>query len=699
MRQKILIPVLLLILGACSSGSNSPRAVPAPPATNNDGSPVTGIITANFNPSIAVVPFPTNLLLLGTTDLTLNIPSSDPTDISNPVNAMNAIDGFSTSAPWSTGFSAAPRPESVVPGSSVRLFEVALTGPGGGVVGIVRELQPGAEYVAVASGQNVVILPTKPLPELTSFMAVVTDGITDSRGNDATPDQAYFIAKRTAPLVDAQGNSTDPLLDNATAQALEPLRQLTNSQEFAAASVGISRDDIVISWVATTQSISPVMGAVRSTTTAQTSSIVPSGLTTAAIGLNGIADIHIGYMETPYYLDAFSATNPLGPLQGRWEAAPGAYVPPFDAFGLDPTSTNVTFANPFPVVKSTEGIPVIITIPNAGSGQAKPASGWPVAIFQHGITGNRTQMLAIAETMALAGFATVAIDLPLHGVTDVTSPFYVGNTPFAAVATERTFDVDYINNDTSAPGPDGMIDGSGAHMINLQSLVTSRDNLRQASADLSTLSVTIPTMDVDLDTVPDFDGARIQIVALSLGSIVSTPFLAVEPTVSTGVLSAPGGGIPRMLEASPTFGPTIQGGLAAAGVLPGTPEYDQFFLAAQTVVDSADPINWSAAAAAGNSILIQEILGDQVIPNFVATAPLSGTEPMIAMMQLAPLTESVVDPGGIRRVARIIGGSHGSLLDPTTSFDVTVELQGEAASMFASDGLAVQVTNPQVLAQ
>src|SRR3546814_5166859 len=50
---------------------------------------------------------------------------------------------------------------------------------------------------------------------------------------------------------------------------------------------------------------------------------------------------------------------------------------------------------------------------------AMPADGWPVVIFQHGITGNRTQMIAIAPALAAAGFATVAIDLPLHGLPQI----------------------------------------------------------------------------------------------------------------------------------------------------------------------------------------------------------------------------------------------------------------------------------------
>ena len=54
-------------------------------ALNKDGSIVTGVLTAGFDPKATfsasgepVLPFPTSLLYLDTTDLTLNIPVDDP---------------------------------------------------------------------------------------------------------------------------------------------------------------------------------------------------------------------------------------------------------------------------------------------------------------------------------------------------------------------------------------------------------------------------------------------------------------------------------------------------------------------------------------------------------------------------------------------------------------------------------------------
>ena len=715
-RLTLALALSVSLLAGCSGSSNSERAVPVTPATNNNGTPVSGVITARFDPSTGVVPTPNNLLLSGTNDLTLNIPlpaSANPNNFGDPQVALNTLDGWSTTAPWSFSFSDAPNPASVVPGQSVRVFEVTLTGPGGGVTGVVRELQAGVDFVTApqgsdATGRSWAMVPLKPLKQLTSYMTVITTGVRDSRGNDATPSQTYFLSKRSSPLC-AAGASTDPLLPTATACALEPLRQLTNSHLAAAAAAGVNRDSVVLSWVATTQSITPVLQAVRSVTQPGAATVAPSGLNTSIAGLPPIADIFIGTLTVPYYLAAPSQTNPTAPLNQFWRAAPGAYVPPFNQAGLSPASTNITFANPIPVATGSETIPLLMTVPNAASGRTKPAAGWPVVIFQHGITRNRSDALAISATLAAQGFAVVAIDLPLHGL-PASNPLAIGNTPFGAVARERTFNVDYINNETGAAGPDGVADTSGAHMINLTSLLTSRDNLRQGIADLFVLARTLPSIDLDRNGAGDLDGSRVAFVGQSLGSIVGTAFLALEPTVNVGVLSVPGGGIARMLEASPTFGPRIRAGLAAAaGLQPNTPSYDQFFGATQQIIDSADPINFGFASAT-DSILLHaavgngsDVLPDQVIPNAVAGAPLSGTEPLIRALGLETLapqgtgTTLIQRQNGIRGAVRFIAGDHGSLLNPAASAAATIEMQTQMAAMLVSSGQQTQITNAAVV--
>lgn len=707
MRSRITLTLALstLLLAACGSSSNSDRAVPTAPVNNNDGSPVTGVLTARFDPTNAVIPLPNNLLLSGTTDLTLNPPVADPTNFGDPTVAISTLDGWSTVGPMSTTFNATPNPATIVSGQSVRIFEVSLTGPGGGVTGITRELTGGTEFVTAMApsdplNRTLAIIPTQPLAQLTSYMVVLTNSISDARGNNATPDQTYSLSKRTAPLC-VNGQSTEPLLPAATACALEPLRQLTNSHLGAAAAVGIAPEKVILSWVLTTQSITPVMQAVRSVTEPGPVQLVNSGMNLSAVGLPPIANIHIGTLTVPYYLSAPSQANPIAPLTGFWKAAPGAYVPPFDAAGLDPRSTNITFANPFPVKTSDVTIPVLATIPNAASGRSKPASGWPLVIFQHGITGNRSHALAVAATLASQGFAVIAIDLPLHGL-PADSPLAIGNTPFGAIASERTFDVDFVSNETGAPGPDGIPDASGAHFINLSSLLTSRDNLRQAVADLFVLTASIPWIDITGDGMGDFDTANVQFVGLSLGSMVGTSFLALEPSVNVGLLSVPGGGVARLLDGSPTFGPRIRAGLAASGVVAGTPTYDSFMGAAQQVIDSIDPINYGFASAQ-NAILLHEVVGsesslpDQVVPNSVQGAPLAGTEPLIRVLGLSAISETTQAANGVRGVVRFTAGDHSSLISPAASPVVTAEMQGQMASLLVSSGTTVVVQEPSVI--
>jgi len=310
--------------------------------------------------------------------------------------------------------------------------------------------------------------------------------------------------------------------------------------------------------------------------------------------------------------------------------------------------------------------------------------------------------LAAADAIASVGYAAVAIDFPLHGVSPddpLLASLYVGNGPFEGVANERTFDVDYIDNVTGAPGPDGIIDPSGTHIINLASALTSRDNLRQGQADLGVLATTIPSISIDGDMLPDLDGGTVAYVGISMGSIMGTPFLGAEPTINNAFLSVPMGGLARGLEASPTFGPSIRAGLeAAAGIVPGMVEYEQFFIVLQTIIDSGDPINWSAETAMFNNIVLHEVIGDTVTPNFVPTAPLSGTEPMIAVMGLTAYSSTQSNPNGVDLAGRFVPpATHGSLLSPASSPAATTEMQSQMASFLATRGTTVVVTDPATM--
>jgi pimeloyl-ACP methyl ester carboxylesterase len=683
MKRIILLTSLNLMLSAC--GGDGDATASQPPPTRSG-------FVAEFNPNEGKLPFPNNLLFSGSADGTLNIPVADPANLEDPRVALNALDGFSTVTPIIANFTSTLNPATVTAGNSVRVFIVELVNPFLNsfdqvpftVQSVRGELTPNVDYSVTLSPLDpnqttVVIIPLRPLQPKTSYLVVLTDAIRGVDGFAPLPDLTYIFTRGQRPLVDESGHSLFERLSDSQAQALEPIRRMVVSQEEVAATQGIARGSIVVSWTFTTQSTTDVLAAVRQGALPQTAHLSATGLSTADLGLSlpGITNIYAGTLEVPYYLDQ------QAPLTGHWRGNGG---------------NELTQYNPTPMTTESITIPLLITVPNAGSGHTKPETAWPCAIFQHGLTQNRTDLLAIADTLAAAGLIGIAIDLPLHGITHKNSPFYDASH-------ERTFNLDLVNNTTLQPPADGLIDPSGSYFINLTSLLTSRDNLRQGAADLLQLTATLPTLDIDGDATPDCNAKRLSFVGHSLGGIVGGIYLGLASEVTAATLAMAGGGIAKLLDGSPSFGPLIAAGLAAKGLLKGTPEYEAFMGAAQTVLDSGDPINYAGVAAAMHPIHLIEVVGgagslaDQTVPNRVAGAPLSGTEPLARIMKLRSISTTTLDSTGIRGIVRFTAGTHSSILSPTSSPAATVEMQSEVASFMATAGTSLTINNPDVIQQ
>ncbi len=635
---------------------------------------------ARFNPAAGDLPFPTNLLFSSSTDGTLNIPVADPTNLADPRVAMNGLDGFSTVAPLTAQFSGSLNADTVKAGGAVRVFEVVLTNPfldpknpPFAITAVQRELKAGSDYEVTLSPQDtnqttLTISPLLPLAPKTGYLVVLTDGIQDSSGYNALPSPTYALTKLPTSLIDDTGQSVIPGLSNAQAQALEPLRQLVNNQESAAASQGLTKGGIVLSWTFMTQSIDDAFAALGKDLKPLGMGVKATGLTTAAlpsVNLPGFSDIYAGVLAIPYYLSKDK------PLSGYWQTASGGAV---------------TRYNPLPTATAVLQIPVLMTVPNARSGQSKPATGWPVVIYQHGWFRDRTELAFFADALSFAGFAAVAIDMPLHGVTDTTNPFYMRGL-------ERTFDLDLVNNDTGAAGPDGQIDApSGAYFFNPKSLLTTRDNFREAAEDLRQLTATLPMVDLDGDGKPDLDTGHIHFVGHSMGAITGCTFLAIEDNVTSATLGMAAGGLAKALEGSPKYGPVFAAQLATQGLIKGTPTYENYFVGLQTVADSGDPINYGATAADLHPIHLIEVVGgdgvlpDQNVPNSVENAPLAGTEPLARIMGLRSINRSVWDDKGLRAIVRFTQGDHYSFWYPVASVGATAEMQGQMIDFLHSEG-------------
>jgi len=696
-RMYAFLILVLPLLGLSSCGQ-----------TSGDGAPVaTGQPTfvANFDPTNSIIPFPDDLLFTGSLDGTLNIPVVNPADFSDPKVAMNALDGFSTIAPISTTFAVAANAATIIAGTTLHVYEVTAT-RAGAVTGIVRELTA-AEYTASLSatdptGKTLVIQPRGVLKSNTRYLVVLTGGIRSTAGLPLVPSSTFGLTKGTAPLVDAAGNSLFAVLTNAQAQALEPLRQLTQTYLAAAAGAGVPSSAVALAWTFKTQTINNILAKIQADSIATaalpanflTVPVAPSPATgglgvlsmaafAAANGLPAalfpnVGSVVIGAIKIPYYL----STDGVGALPA---VLPGAVTAHFT---IDPV-TGLPTPNPLP-----ETVSFLMTIPVPTALHPSP---FPVIIFGHGFGGDQSNMFGIANTLAKAGFATIAIDEPLHG--------------------SRTFGIDLLTQDpvtgaVIANVPDGIADSSGRWYFNLGYLLTGRDNTRQTVADFIHLArlLEVQAMDVVVNATgaPGADGLLdlavnnvaapaappISYVGHSNGALLGTTLAAVEPAIKTFVLANPGGIASSIFLNSSELSPGVLAGLAAKGVLPGSPEFNAFFVALQTTSDDADPINYAAlATAAGKNLLMFKQLGDLVIPNF-ATDALAAA---FGMKQVAANPAGATWPLGVvpspfmgSGFTFFTKGTHSSFLKPdppapsVVGLDVITEMQTETATYLGS---------------
>ncbi len=640
-------------------------------------------VTVNGVTAAPVLPFPTDLFFSGSTDGTLNLPANS---LQPGVSAVNALDGYSTTATISVRFSSAIDPTTLT-AANVRVVRVNIDNATKATIGVGGLLTLGTDFSATVNpdpttgGANLLITPLKPLLPSSGatnvgYLVVLTNGIRSASGAAANADTDFETIKAALPTCTSITNST-----------LNGICRLTAAQFQIAGAVGVTTASIIQSFSFSTQNTRDTMNILAAQVAggpARPIAARPTGLTTAQAlaGLAGKANVWAGTLQVPYYLSRSA------PLTASWTGNPSP---------LDANSRFLTRFNPVPVLTESLTVPVLYTVPNAtaASGGVKPGTGWPVVIFQHGISGNRTQMLAIADAMADAGFLVAAIDQPLHGLTDATNPLYAlpanplygGTAPAGATSYERTFDLDLVNNATSAPpGGDGR-DPSGTHFINLASLLTSRDNLRQAATDLLTLTRAIPALDLNGDTVADIDANKIYFVGISLGGIVGTTYAGLPSGLRAAVASVPGGGIAQLLNDSPSFGPVIRGGLAAQG-LPST-AMPQFFRDAQAAVDAGDPLNYVTSAVALRPYMVQQVTGDTVVPNNATQRLYTAA----SIVRYGTVGTNAASRGWVNMIA----GSHGSLLSPAASLAATVEMQTQAVTFLASDGAIIRITNGAVV--
>ncbi len=646
-----------LLFSGCGGGSSSP------------------VTTKHFVLDLPYrIPFPNDLLFLPAAnepaDGTLNLPYTPNSPEAAMIRSVDRLDGFSTTAPILVPTDTVVEPTSLF--GKIHIYQAkafrSSSSPLPTATQIEQELSS-SSYAFFTFGDSIVIEPKVPLQGNKEYIIAITKGVVDINGEGLGPDRITALLLNDAPLFDDSGN---PLYE-IPIQTLQKIESLRPYYHHLVKITGLLPQSIATIFSFKTQTIGKVAKNLASQSYDTRLILHDSGYSVwqmlspsqASNDVMGNAQVYVGQLQNlPYYLGRPSAYDPIAPL-----------------------TQEMKLQNFKPMERSKVTIPVLAAIPKSCP---MPQRGWPVVIFQHGITQNRTNLLAVAGSFAKACYASVAIDLPLHGITDPSSPLYQGKY-------ERTFNLDLLTQDAEcnvvAFEPDGKIDCSGSYYINLANAAVSRDNMRQTTADLAGLLHALPNA-----VGVKFDGSRVAFAGHSLGAMAPFGFLA-NKKVQSAVLANPGAGIVPMLLASPTFGPTILEALSQTGIQPDSKAMERYIILSQTLVDDADPINYAKPVARMQRSLIFEVRGDEVIPNSVPGYPLSGTDPLIRVMGAKALP--IQNAPGLIQVPKVtyskfIIGEHSSILRPSFP-EVTQEMHRQMVSFIQSGGTKVLVKDLSIL--
>jgi hypothetical protein len=563
-------------------------------------------------------PFPTNLYTVRDatqiTGLRVDLPKPDcaiqPSDCAD-IDVLDTLDGFNIQPRISIPFSA---PIDV---STVSRSTVFLVGPGGHVVGINQAVwEPLANTLHAESDEQ--------LAQDTTYLLVVTRGV---RGADGMPLEATDFRQ------DLNFGQTKDL--DAKAYRQELLEALP-----MAMAGGATPNEIAAASLFTTQSIDRVSRQIRSQLRGG-----PASFTLGAAGertvfpLSSVTGIQLSRQTGT---STFS-TSPLPtPALAIFPGSVGAI-----AFGsyASPNYENATEVIPAtgtksgtPVPQSTREIEFTLFLP-AG---ATPAGGWPTAIFGHGFGDSKDGApWVVASSLAHAGIATIAINVVGHGGGALGTYTVLRNAaaPVTLPSGGRGIDQN---------GDGAIATTEGVSAVGAQSLIGSRDGLRQTTIDLMQLvKVVQGDVDVDGDGSRDLSDSRIYYAGQSFGGIYGVQLLGLEPDIRAGVPNVPGGSIIEIARLSVSFRPLVGSALitrtpslynavpnaSLTSFVENIPLRNMPLLvdtvpgasAIQALIDNTEWAQQAANPAAyapfiTQPVIIQFARGDKTVPNPTATA-------------------------------------------------------------------------------
>ncbi len=511
------------------------------------------------------------------------------------------------------------------------------------------------------------------LAEKHHYAAVLTTGVHAKDGTPVSPS-ARFVAVRDGKQ---RGTAGEKLYGDAIDKIATLVPALADKSKIAAVAVytthGMSHE-LVDLRAAFTKQAPPVLKW-------DMASLSPMGLSlfaaTALPASQGYVATLDAWLGTPAKLPDTTDDPADDQLTGRAHdaiAAVGTAV--FNAPNVLIESA-MTFNDPAhhtffrdtagkPVVntaKPTSKIWMTVALPQG----PMPSAGFPTVLVQHGLNGDRSIVLSVANTFAKMGWATVGIETITFGARasaatntdDLKSTF-----PWSAAAPYK--------------GPDGFVDlrnGSTDFFGGLRSLGSLRDHMRQSVLDLGSAVDVVrnPALDLGplLAAVPGakLDPSKIAFLGDSLGGMMGAMLAAVDPHLKTFVLNVPGGGILLELGAnSPYIANSIRAaaainfGFANGRFASGHPLLQLL----QHIVDPGDPLLYAGNIVTSpvtingtknppKSVIQLEVLWDDTVANQAneALARAAGfplAEPSVGAMTQIPLGTATPSGGVISGV-------------------------------------------------
>jgi hypothetical protein len=582
-------------------------------------------VTASFDPNDPRRgPFPSDrFTVLDLTQKTLrrvNLPkppcSVQPSDCAN-IDVVNTLDGFNLQPRISIPFDG-PIDVSTVSSQTVFLVSLGSTTGGGSfghVVGINQIVWDPVTFTLHAESDEL-------LDQHTRYLLIATSGIHDAAGQPVRAAQS-FLRVRGGRSVAAD---TRDLIDGARL-------------------AGVQQQQVIAASLFTTQSATAILERVRGQIKA--AQPAPADF---VLGADGSRTVFPASAVTGIVFNRQIGATTFVPVPVPTAAlgiVPGAVGRV--AFGKYASPDYETAGGFIPAIGTRRGVPAVQRVSDVHftvflPAGPQPPHGWPVALFGHGFGDNKNNSpFAVAAILASRGVATAAINVVGHGggPAGTLQVALTGGTTVTLPAGGRSVDQ---NGDTLF----GATEGSSA--VPPQTIISSRDGLRQTAIDLMQLVRQIETgVDVDGDGQGDLDASRIYYFGQSFGGIYGTTFLAVEPSVRAGVINVGGGSITEVSRLG-VFRPAL-GALLAAQVpsllnlpdLPGSfnengPLRDQPAVVdtvpgAAAIQEFLDRMEW--VSQAGNPVAYAP---------HVRTSPLAGVSPKSVIFQFAKGDKTVPNP-------------------------------------------------------